>query len=373
MHLPNQGAPRTEDVPLMQAALDEAKNGIGLTSPNPTVGAIIARNNTILARGWHKAAGHPHAEIEALKNLSNPADTRDATLYITLEPCSTRGRTPPCTEAILQAGIKRVVVACLDANPAHAGAGIQILRNAGIETAWGVLESEALWLNRAFFKRITTGLPWVIWKCAMTLDGKISLQHGQPTRITGDASHLDTHRLRTEVDAIIIGSGTARIDDPSLTIRHVNVPPGKQQPWRVVITSGSNGPLPNTLRLFTDPHRDRTLVHTGKSLTESLRELAASGVNSVLLEGGGILSGAFLEQGLIDEACVYIAPILAGAAPAALQTSTALNTLGNNRFRWIHHSRTGEDLRIRGIMTRWLPERLDATNGSSLPLPEFRS
>jgi diaminohydroxyphosphoribosylaminopyrimidine deaminase/5-amino-6-(5-phosphoribosylamino)uracil reductase len=357
----------------MQAALDEARHGIGLTAPNPTVGAVIARNNTILARGWHKAAGQPHSEIEALGHLSNPSDSKGATLYVTLEPCSTHGRTPPCTDAIIRSGIERVVVACLDANPAHAGAGIKILRDSGIETVWGIHEPSALWLNRAFFKRITTGIPWVIWKCAMTLDGKISLQHGHPTRITGEASHLDTHRLRTEVDAILIGAGTARIDDPSLTIRHVNVPPGKQQPWRVVITSGSNGPLPNTLRLFTDPHRDRTLVHTGKSLTESLRELAASGVNSVLLEGGGILSGAFLEQGLIDEACVYIAPVLAGAAPAALQTSTALNTLGNNRFRWIHHSRTGEDLRIRGIMTRWLPERLDATNGSSLPLPEFRS
>ncbi|MEY5014998.1 MAG: Diaminohydroxyphosphoribosylaminopyrimidine deaminase / 5-amino-6-(5-phosphoribosylamino)uracil [Verrucomicrobiota bacterium] len=372
MQTPHQGALHSEDAPLMQAALAEAQRGVGLTAPNPAVGSVIAHNQTILARGWHHAAGHPHAEIEALKNLPHPADAKNATLYVSLEPCSTHGRTPPCTEAIIQSGIKRVVVACLDANPAHAGAGIQALRNAGIETAWGILETEALWLNRAFFKRITTGLPWVIWKCAMTLDGKISLQHGQPTRITGDESLLDTHRLRTEVDAILIGATTARIDNPSLTIRHVPIPEGKKQPWRVVLCSGKNGPLPPDLHLLTDSHRNRTLIHTGKSLAESLTELASLGVNSVLLEGGGILSGAFLEQGLVDEACIYIAPVLAGAAPAAIQTSNPLNPLGNNRFRWVHHARTGEDLRIRGVMTRWLPERLDHANGSTLPNADFR-
>lgn len=373
MELLPKGEHLPEDSPLMQAALQEAQLGIGLTAPNPTVGAVIARNNTILARGWHKAAGQPHAEIEALRNLSNPSDAQGATLYVTLEPCSTHGRTPPCTEAIIRSGIQRVVVACLDANPVHAGAGIQRLRDAKIETVWGVYEPNALWLNRAFFKRITTGLPWVIWKCAMTLDGKISLQHGRPTRITGEASHVDTHRIRTEVDAILIGAATARIDDPSLTIRHVPVPLGKQQPWRVVITSGANGPLPSNLRLLTDSYRDRTLVHSGKSLVESLTELSALGVNTILLEGGGILSGAFLEQGLIDEACVYIAPVLAGSAPAALQTSSPLPPLTNHRFHWVHHSRIGEDLRIRGIMTRWLPERLDATQGHTLPTPDFRS
>jgi diaminohydroxyphosphoribosylaminopyrimidine deaminase/5-amino-6-(5-phosphoribosylamino)uracil reductase len=372
MHLPDSGEARPEDALFMQAALAEAQRGIGLTAPNPAVGAVITRNNAVLAHGWHRAAGQPHAEIEALKNLPDSETAKDATLYVTLEPCSTHGRTPPCTEAIIRSGIKRVVVACLDANPAHAGAGIRILRDAGIETVWGVLETNALWLNRAFFKRVTTGIPWVIWKCAMTLDGKISLQHGQSTRITGDESLLDTHRLRTEVDAILIGAATARIDNPSLTIRHVATPEGKQQPWRVVLCSGTNGPLPPHLHLLTDSHRNRTLVHTGKPLQESLHELASLGVNAVLLEGGGILSGAFLEQGLIDEACVYIAPVLAGAAPAAIQTSSTLTPLGNHRFRWVHHSRTGEDLRIRGVMTRWLPERLDAHNGPTLPDPEFR-
>lgn len=361
-----------QDAPLMRSALAEAQKGIGLTAPNPCVGAVISRDGAIIARGWHHAAGHAHAEVDAINQLASREEAKDATLYVTLEPCSTHGRTPPCTQAIIQAGFRRVVIACLDPNPLHSGKGIQILRDANIETTWGVLEPEALWLNRAFFKRITTGLPWVIWKCAMTLDGKISLQHGQPSKITGEPSLIDTHRLRNEVDAIIIGAETARIDNPELTIRRVPPVLGKIQPWRVIISSGKNGPLPENLRLFTDEHRKRTLLHVGKPLRESLQELAELGVNTVLLEGGGTLSGAFFDEGLIDEACVYIAPLLAGAAPAAIKTSCESNPLSSNRFRWIHHTRTGEDLRIRGILSRWIPERLDPENGSQIPLPDFR-
>jgi diaminohydroxyphosphoribosylaminopyrimidine deaminase/5-amino-6-(5-phosphoribosylamino)uracil reductase len=361
-----------QDTPLMQSALAEAQKGIGLTAPNPCVGAVIAKDNVVLARGWHHATGHAHAEVDAIQQLTSRDQAKDATLYVTLEPCSTHGRTPPCTQAIIHAGFRRVVVACLDPNPLHSGKGIQILRDAKIETTWGVLEPEALWINRAFFKRITTGLPWVIWKCAMTLDGKISLHHGQPSKITSEPSLIDTHRLRNEVDAIIIGAETARIDNPELTIRRVPPVPGKLQPWRVVISSGKNGPLPENLRLFNDAHRKRTLLHVGKPLRESLQELGELGVNTVLLEGGGTLSGAFFDEGLIDEACVYIAPLLAGAAPSAIKTSCESNPLSSNRFRWIHHTRTGEDLRIRGILSRWIPERLDPENGSRIPLPDFR-
>jgi diaminohydroxyphosphoribosylaminopyrimidine deaminase/5-amino-6-(5-phosphoribosylamino)uracil reductase len=207
------------DEKLMRAALREAERGLGLTSPNPTVGAVIVRSGRIIARGWHHQAGQPHAEIEALSALRNPRQAKGATLYVTLEPCSTHGRTPPCVEAILRAGLARVVVGATDPNPRHAGRGIELLRAAGVETVTGVLEAECVALNEGFNKWIVTGMPWVIAKAGLSLDGRLTRPPGEGQWLTSPESRADAMRLRARVDAILIGANTLRADNPRLTLR----------------------------------------------------------------------------------------------------------------------------------------------------------
>jgi diaminohydroxyphosphoribosylaminopyrimidine deaminase/5-amino-6-(5-phosphoribosylamino)uracil reductase len=210
------------DEALMRAALAEARKGLGKTGPNPAVGAVISKNGKILSRGWHRGAGKPHAEIEALRNLKNPALARGATFHVTLEPCSTHGRTPPCTEAIIQAGFARVVFGATDPNPKHAGRAKEILEDAGIQTLSGVLGEECTLLNRAWNKWIATGLPFVTAKAGMSLDGRIA---SPPDRrwITSEAARRDAMRLRAECGAVLVGAETVRTDNPQLTIRGLRV------------------------------------------------------------------------------------------------------------------------------------------------------
>ncbi|MCX8511473.1 MAG: bifunctional diaminohydroxyphosphoribosylaminopyrimidine deaminase/5-amino-6-(5-phosphoribosylamino)uracil reductase RibD, partial [Chthoniobacteraceae bacterium] len=301
-----------QDIRYMRAALREALKGYGYTSPNPTVGCVIVRQGRIIARGWHRKAGGPHAEIEALNALPDPILAKGATLYVTLEPCCTHGRTPPCTEAILAAGIRRVVVGVVDPHPAHAGIGLERLRAGGVEVETGVLREACAHLNRAFFKWITTGLPWVIAKAGLSLDGRITRPPGEGQWLTGRAAREDAHRLRAVTDAVLIGAGTLRADDPSLTVREVTMPEHKAQPWRVVLSRGG-GLLPLDSKVFTDIHKDRTLVHINKPLTDVLHEIGNTyQVTSVLAEGGGEILGALFEANLVDEVCFYMAPLLCG-------------------------------------------------------------
>ena len=336
----------------MKAALREAERWTGCTSPNPVVGAVIVKGGRILARGAHERAGSPHAEVMALKNLhtlSSNGPARGATLYVTLEPCCTHGRTPPCTEAILEAGFTRVVIGTLDPNPLHAGRAVQILEAAGVEVMVGVLESNCAAANRAFFKRITTGTPWVIAKAAMSLDGRMTRPPGEGQWITGPAARRDAHRLRASVDAILVGANTLRMDNPRLTIRGVPVPAHKIQPWRVALSRGASQ-LPKDAHLFTDEHKNRTLVYSGKSLGEVLDDLGARGVNSLLVEGGGETLGAFFDAGLVDEVCFYMAPLICGGPHSAVGGLGAAGTESAWKIAEPRYKKIGRDIRMTGLV-----------------------
>jgi diaminohydroxyphosphoribosylaminopyrimidine deaminase/5-amino-6-(5-phosphoribosylamino)uracil reductase len=296
----------------MRAALKEALRWEGTTSPNPVVGAVVVKAGRILGRGGHRRAGLPHAEVEALASVAEPEDARGATLYVTLEPCSTHGRTPPCTEAIVRAGISKVVIGVVDPNPRHAGRAVDGLRARGVAVEVGVLESECAWVNRGFFKRIVTGRPWVIAKAAFSLDERMTRPPGEGQWLTGPEARRDAHRLRARVDAILVGAGTVRVDNPRLTVRGVRAAEGRPQPWRVVL-AGDRARLPQASHVFSDPYRERTVVYSGESLEAVLDDLGARfGVNTLLVEGGGKVLGAFFEGRLVDEVCVYMAPVRCG-------------------------------------------------------------
>lgn len=332
-----------DDEAFMRLAIREAKRGFGRTSPNPMVGAIIVKNGRILAKGWHRMAGKPHAEIEAIRALKNPRDAKGATIYITLEPCCTHGRTPPCTEAIIASGFARVVFGATDPNPAHAGRALAILQKAGIATTHGILAAECAALNEAFNHWVTTGYPLVIAKAGLSLDGRLTRPPGEGQWLTSEASRRDAMRLRASVDAILIGAETLRADNPRLTLRGTR---GKQ-PLRVVLTR--SGKLPKAAHLFTDEHRDRTIVFRSKTLRTVLRDLAKRGCTSVLIEGGGKLLGDAFDARLVNRAVFYLAPLLCGgptviAGKGAAASSTAPRII-HPQFR-----RVGPDVVIQGVV-----------------------
>jgi len=293
----------------MRRALALARRGVGRTSPNPAVGAVVVRGGRIIGAGWHRQAGKPHAEIEALRGV----DAKGATLYVTLEPCCTHGRTPPCTEAIIAAGLKRVVVAATDPNPNHAGRGLRLLRRAGIRVETGLLADQAAALNPAFNKWILTGLPLVIAKAALSLDGRMCTRTGDSKWITSDAARREAHRLRARVDAVIVGAGTVRADDPQLTLRHGVK---GRQPLRVVV-----GHCPSNAKVFTDAYRERTLAFATRNLRSVLKKLGCLGITSVLIEGGPTLLAAAFDAGLVDRVAFFYAPkVIAGRAKVAQAT-----------------------------------------------------
>lgn len=327
-----------DDASWMRLALAEAQKGVGRTAPNPPVGAVIVKNGELLGTGWHRAAGQPHAEREALaaaagKNLTG------ATIYITLEPCSTHGRTPPCTQGIIDAGISKVVYACVDRNPDHAGRADALLRAAGIEVISGVCQEDAERLLRPFFKVRETGLPWVIWKSAMSLDGRITRPPGEGQWLTGELARADVQKLRSTVDAILTSGETVRRDQPALTIRVPELLAGRPQPWRVIATD-----RPDSL----PPQPERTLIRPRGNLTETLRNLAAEqGVLSVLVEAGGVFSAALFEAGLVDEVVVYYAPLLCGGPSPGLGGVGLKESL---QLAELEFSQLGNDVRLRGII-----------------------
>ena len=329
-----------DDEKFMRAAMREALRGLGHTSPNPAVGAVIVRGGRIVACGFHRCAGKPHAEIEAISALKNPTLAQGATIYVTLEPCSTHGRTPPCVEALVQNGFARVVIGAIDPNPAHAGRGVRLLRKAGIEVVAGVLADECRELNVAFNKWIVTGLPFVVAKAALSLDGRLTRPPGEGQWLSSAASREDAHRLRASVDAILVGAGTVRADNPRLTVRGIN---SARQPWRVVLAGKS--PLPKTAHLFTDENRGRTLVFRGKTLRAVLRELGRKQITSVLVEGGGAVLGEAFDRRLVDRVHFYLAPVLC-AGPDVIGGRGAGSTLKSLALKNPRYTQIGNDVRI---------------------------
>ena len=331
-----------QDEKFMRLALREAGRGLGRTSPNPAVGAVIVKDGRVIAKGWHRCAGGPHAEIEALRDLKNPALARGATLYVSLEPCCTHGRTPPCTDAIVEAEIARVVVGATDPNPLHAGQGFAILKKAGIAVTAGIVAAECTALNAGFNQWITTGMPLVIAKAGMSLDGRLTRPPGEGACLTSEESRADAMRLRASVDAILVGAGTVRMDNPRLTIRGLRHEAARQ-PWRVVLTR--SGRLPKGAHIFTDEHRERTLVFRGKSLHAVLRDLGGRGCTSVMIEGGGEVLGAAFDQGLVNRVHFYLAPLFCGG-PDVIAGLGAGSTCEAPRLANVSYRKIGPDIRI---------------------------
>lgn len=307
---------REEDAGWMRRALGCARRGLGTTSPNPPVGAVIVRDGCVLGEGWHERAGELHAERRALADArarGNGDALRGASIYVTLEPCSSYGRTPPCTEAILEAGLARVVYGAVDPDERHRGRADALLSAAGLEVCPGVLREDCEALLRPWMHAVRTGRPWVVAKVATTLDGRLTRRRTH--WISGPEALREGHELRLHSDAILVGGQTVRSDDPALTIRTPisPVPSIKQQPWRVVLTR-DRACLPASARLFTDAWADRTLVFERVAdLEQMLRELYSErGVVQLMLECGGRLLRSFLEARLVDAWMQVVAPVLSG-------------------------------------------------------------
>lgn len=357
----------------MRLALKEARKGMGRTSPNPCVGAVVVREQEIVGLGYHHKAGTPHAESHALRQAG--ALACGATLYVTLEPCNHTGRTPPCTKAIVASGIKRVVVGMEDPNPLVDGSGNTYLRSQGIEVESGLLDAECRLLNRPFIKYITQGLPWVIMKAGISLDGRISYQPQQRGKITGPESLRKLHALRDRVDAILIGGTTVIVDDPSLTSRLSQGRRGRD-PLRIVLDTHLQ--IPESARLLhldsavptwifcgMDVDRDKmvrirqsanVVVHQvpcgddGRvDLRQMLKILADAGVTSLLVEGGATIHGAFLRQQLVDQVILFIAPIFAGnAGTPVVEGINCRNGEDAIRLHSLHYHRLGQDMMVDG-------------------------
>lgn len=324
------------DQDYMKLALNIAASALGQTSPNPAVGAVVVKNNEIIGMGAHLKAGEPHAEVHAIRMAQDKAE--GATIYVTLEPCSHHGKTPPCADLIIQSGIKRVVIATTDPNPLVAGQGIAKLRPAGINVELGLMKAEADELNKVFFHYMTTGTPYVTLKAAMSLDGKIATRTGDSKWISSEVSRAEVHQQRRRHDAILVGVGTVLADNPSLTVR---LEGGAKQPKRIILDTHLRTPLEATV--VTDGLAE-TMILTGHTIDEAkasqmqekgvsviqlpdtprnldqvLTVLAEAGVTSVYVEGGAEVHGQFLQKKAFQELILYIAPKLIGGrlAPTA--------------------------------------------------------
>jgi len=334
----------------MRLALDQARHGIGRTAPNPPVGSVIVRDHVLIGAGWHRGAGRPHAEREAMaavRAAHGEEALKGATAYVTLEPCCTWGRTPPCTDGLIEAGIARVVYAAVDPNPAHAGRADAILEAAGIEVTRGVLAEEAGKLIRAFAKVQTTGLPWVILKTAMSLDGRLTRPPGEGMWLTSPESRAEVQRQRAECDAILTSGETVRRDKPRLDLREPSLLEGREQPWRIVLTRDSST-LPRDAPLFTDGHSHRTLIEERVNPEEVLRRLPRErGVHTVFVECGGRLAAELLEAGLVDEWIAYLAPRLTGGPVPAVAGIGV-----NRKLEDIVFIRIGGDVMLRARLAR---------------------
>lgn len=347
----------------MAQALRLAERGLYTTTPNPRVGCVIVRDGAVVGSGWHERAGGPHAEVNALQAAGDRA--RGATVYVSLEPCHHHGRTPPCDEALVAAGVKRVVAAMRDPDPRTAGSGMERIKQAGIEVATGVLENEARELNIGFVSRVTRGRPWTRMKIAASLDGKTALNNGKSQWITGTAARRDGHHWRARACAVLTGIGTVRDDDPQLTVREVSTP---RQPLRVVVDSRLE--IPPTAHILAGEGvliacaiEDKTRImklrdkgaeiivmpnSDGKvELPALLQELARRGINELHVEAGYKLNGSLINEGCIDELLLYLAPHLLGDHARGMADLPELADLGGRRALKINDMRmVGGDLRI---------------------------
>jgi diaminohydroxyphosphoribosylaminopyrimidine deaminase / 5-amino-6-(5-phosphoribosylamino)uracil reductase len=296
----------------MSECIKLAAKGAGYVSPNPLVGCIIVRNNKILGKGYHKIFGGPHAEVNAINNAKkNGYALRNSTLYVNLEPCSHFGKTPPCTDLIISEKISKVIIGIKDPNKQVNGKGIAKLKKAGIKVECGILKNECEELNKFFIKSITKKLPYVTLKIAQSIDGKIALNNNQSKYITGNESLKFVHTLRSEYDAVLIGKNTAKLDNPSLTVRLVK----GRNPYRIVIDK--NNELPGKLKLFSDKYSDKTIVINSESgkdipLINILKALYESNITSVLIEGGANVFSRFLQSNLFDDIYFMVAPKIIG-------------------------------------------------------------
>jgi diaminohydroxyphosphoribosylaminopyrimidine deaminase/5-amino-6-(5-phosphoribosylamino)uracil reductase len=333
---------KNRDELFMRAALKEARRGLGHTSPNPAVGAVLVLGDRIVARGHHRQAGAAHAEVECLRQFGK-RPPKGATLYVTLEPCSTSGRTGACTNAILESGLSKLVVGAVDPNPRHSGRGIKLLTEAGLQVRTGVMAAPCSELNESFNKWIQTGRPFVIAKCGMSLDGRLTAPPSNGRWLTSRASRRHARALRAQVDAILVGAETIRIDDPQLTVRGIQ---GARQPWRVVLSR--SGSLPAKARILTDRFAERTLVFRQIDLEVLLRELGTKEITSVLIEGGGEILGQALDQHLIDKVQVYLAPVLTGGPIVAFAGAGAKATREAPRLGRVRYEKIGQDICLTG-------------------------
>jgi diaminohydroxyphosphoribosylaminopyrimidine deaminase/5-amino-6-(5-phosphoribosylamino)uracil reductase len=352
-----------QDSAWMAQALRLAERGLYTTSPNPRVGCVLVKDGAVAGEGWHERAGEPHAEVHALHMAGTAA--RGATAYVTLEPCSHHGRTPPCADALIEAGVARVVVAAQDPNPQVAGSGIEKLRAAGIAVECGLMEAAARELNIGFFARMTRGTPWVRSKTGMSLDGRTALANGVSQWITGAAARRDVQHWRARSCAVLTGIGTVLADDPQLNVREIDA---GRQPLRVVLDSMLQ--TPPSARILQggdvlvctavqDAEKIAVLERAGAKvsvmpdgagqvdLSAVLRDLAQRGCNEVLVEAGSTLNGALLRAGLVDELLLYIAPQLLGDAARGMAQLGELTALDQRiELDWQDVRQVGRDLRI---------------------------
>lgn len=358
-----------QDIEYMRLALKLAKKGLGKTSPNPCVGAVIVKDDQVIASGYHKKAGTPHAEIHALREAGSSA--RGATMYVTLEPCNHTGRTGPCSHAVAEAGIQRVVIGMEDPNPLVDGTGIDYLKAQDIEVVSGVLTEQCRAINRPFIKHIQTGLPWVVMKAGISLDGKLNYQKNTAGWITGEQSKRRTHRLRDRYDAIMVGTNTAVIDNPSLTTRIIR---NGKDPLRILLDRRLR--LDVSAKIYSveslastwvfcselaDMSKRKELERLGIRVTsiseidgklqlnEVMRCLGGEGITSILVEGGAQIHGALLSQKLADYAHLFIAPVFAGEEGVSLikgYSTTHKNSAVS--LSEVQYTRLGEDVMVSG-------------------------
>lgn len=354
----------------MRIALYEARKGEGRTSPNPCVGAVIVKDGRIISTGYHKKAGTPHAEVNAIKNAEESLS--GSTIYVTLEPCSHTGKTPPCTELIVDRNISRVVIGMTDPNPLVDGSGIDFLEKNGVEVVVGILHDDCEEIILPFIKMITRGIPWMIMKGGISLDGKINYSRGNSGWITGKQSLDEVHKMRDRVDAILVGSGTVLVDDPSLTTRIA----GKEgkDPVRVIIDTRLSLPLSSSVFHLTSDAPTWVFcsnnapeekiaeledlgvkvgivssVDSGLDLLQVMETLGKLGVCSVLVEGGARLHGSLLKGRLFDAACLFYAPLFAGDDGVSLVEGYRVqNRSSAPRLTGVSYKRLGDDMMVAG-------------------------